>query len=162
VNTELLPVAAGPQAPPGLLHNFQVRAGATTFAIPLELVQECATLRPDQTRDNLVNVRGTALPFLRLRELFGLPGAAPARESLVVVAAAGLRLGVVVDTLMGQSSNAPTPLGPVFRRFRGIDGALLQSDGDIALVLDIFHFTGRGADRSATGFSVSSFSYSNH
>ncbi|WP_437985719.1 chemotaxis protein CheW [Sorangium sp. So ce117] len=72
-----------------------------------------------------------------VRDLFGLSGPAPARESVVVVAHEGGQAGLVVDSLDGEGRTVIKPLGRLFRRTRGITGSTALADGRLALILDV-------------------------
>ena len=84
-----------------------------------------------------MNLRGEALPFIRLRELFDIAGQAPARENIVVVQFGGQRAGIVIDQLMGEFQTVIKPLGAMFRHLRGIAGSTILGSGDVALILDV-------------------------
>ena len=77
------------------------------------------------------------LPFIRLRDLFEIPGEPPKRENVVVVKAAGQKAGIVVDTLLGEFQTVIKPLGQLFRHLRGIGGSTILGSGDVALILDV-------------------------
>ena len=119
-----------------IIDGFQVAVGGSVFVVPLEMVEECVEFRNDDGRD-YTNLRGTVLPFIRLRELFALEGAASNRQSLVVVRYAGQRAGLVVDGLLGESQTVIKPLGKVFRHMRCISGSSILGSGDVALILDV-------------------------
>ncbi|WP_137172798.1 chemotaxis protein CheA [Massilia sp. HP4] len=119
-----------------IIDGFQVAVGGSVFVVPLEMVEECVEFRSDDAHD-YANLRGTVLPFIRLRELFALDGAAASRQSLVVVRYAGQRAGLVVDGLLGESQTVIKPLGKVFRHMRCISGSSILGSGDVALILDV-------------------------
>lgn len=119
-----------------IIDGFQVAVGGSVFVVPLEMVEECVEFRTDDGHD-YTNLRGTVLPFIRLRELFALDGAASNRQSLVVVRYAGQRAGLVVDGLLGESQTVIKPLGKVFRHMRCISGSSILGSGDVALILDV-------------------------
>jgi two-component system chemotaxis sensor kinase CheA len=75
--------------------------------------------------------------FIRLRELFGLPGDRPARESVIVVEYGEHALGLVVDRLVGASQTVIKPLGPLFRNTKGLGGSTILGSGEVALILDV-------------------------
>ena len=77
------------------------------------------------------------LPFIRLRDLFEIPGEPPKRENVVVVKAAGQKAGIVVDTLLGEFQTVIKPLGQLFRHLRGIGGSTILGSGEVALILDV-------------------------
>ena len=52
-----------------------------------------------------------------------------------VVRHAGQRVGIVVDTLLGEFQTVIKPLGPLFTGLSWISGATMLGDGGIALIL---------------------------
>ena len=85
----------------------------------------------------MLNLRGEVLPFVRLRELFDVEGEAPPRENVVVVAAGGHKVGLVVDQLLGEFQTVIKPLGRLFKHLRGIGGSTILGSGEVALILDV-------------------------
>ena len=86
---------------------------------------------------NYLNLRGEVLPFVRLRELFGIGGEIPDRQNVVIVQYAGEKAGLVVDTLLGEFQTVIKPLGVLFKHLRGIGGSTILGTGEVALILDV-------------------------
>ena len=120
-----------------IIDGFQVGVGKASYVIPLDSVVECIEQKNLTGERNFLNLRGEALPFVRLRELFESEGQAPARESIVVVQFAGNRAGIVVDQLMGEFQTVIKPLGRLFAQLRGIGGSTILGSGEVALILDV-------------------------
>jgi len=120
-----------------IIDGFLVGVNKAAYVIPLDTVVECIELKNLPTDRNFMNLRGEALPFIRLRELFDIAGQAPARENIVVVQFGGQRAGIVVDQLMGEFQTVIKPLGAMFRHLRGIGGSTILGSGDVALILDV-------------------------
>ncbi|GLH71725.1 chemotaxis protein CheA [Geothrix limicola] len=122
-----------------IIDGFRVGVGAGSYVLPLELVQECVDLGPflESAENHLVNLRGEVLPFIRLREIFGVHGALPPREQVVVVRYGETRAGIVVDRLLGEFQTVIKPLGELFRQIRGIGGSTILGSGEVALILDV-------------------------
>lgn len=122
-----------------IIDGFRVGAGSASYVIPLDMVIECLDLGPflESEENHLVNLRGEVLPFLRLREVFQIPGELPARERVVVVQYGDTRAGLVVDRLYGEFQTVIKPLGSLFRRIRGIGGSTILGSGEVALILDV-------------------------
>lgn len=145
-----------------IIDGFLVAVGDSSFVIPLELVVECVELSADEVRAahgrQQINLRGEVLPFIRLKDLFGVGGSAaaadataqaletasqgsyarrPARENVVVVQYAGQRAGLVVDTLQGEYQTVIRPLGQVFAGMQGVSGFTILGSGLVALILDV-------------------------
>ena len=123
-----------------IIEGFLVGAGRDQYVIPLSQVIECVEINSTETREHYVNLRGEVLPFIRLTDLFENAEehrAIHQRESLVVVRFGHHKMGLVVDTLLGELQTVIKPLGKLFERLRGIAGATILGTGDIALILDI-------------------------
>jgi two-component system chemotaxis sensor kinase CheA len=125
-----------------IIDGFGVGAGGETFVLPLDAVTECLELPAEQrasaAASGLLNVRGEALPYVRLCEVMGLPrerGAA--RENVVVVRHENERAGIAVDRLYGESQTVIKPLGWLLRDLPGISGAAILGTGRVALILDV-------------------------
>ena len=120
-----------------IIDGFLVGVDKASYVIPLDTVVECIELKNLPTDRNFLNLRGEALPFVRLRELFEVEGEPPPRENIVVVQFAGKRAGIVVDVLMGEFQTVIKPLGVMFRHLRGIGGSTILGSGEVALILDV-------------------------
>jgi len=124
-----------------IIDGFQVRVGELACVVPLDLVQECADLVDGCVQRNIVRLHEEPLPFIRLRNLFSIPGAAPQRESLLVVQYGSARIGLVVDQLMGELQAVIKPMGELFAQMKGIVGTTIMGNGSVALILDIPHLS---------------------
>jgi two-component system chemotaxis sensor kinase CheA len=126
-----------------IIDGFQVGAGGQTYVVPLDAVVECMELDAasgDRTDDcGVIDVRGEAVPFLRLGGLFGLGGEgdARARENVVVVKHEDRLAGIAVDALFGQSQTVIKPLSKMFRGLPGVAGSTILGNGRVALILDV-------------------------
>lgn len=119
-----------------IINGFQVGIGKSVFVVPLDVVEECVEFTPDYTSD-YIDLRGSVLPYVRLRELFALGGKRPARESIVVIRQGAQRFGLVVDTLLGEWQTVIKPLSKVFAQVKGISGSSILGSGEVALILDV-------------------------
>ncbi|HEY0942024.1 MAG TPA: chemotaxis protein CheA [Steroidobacter sp.] len=124
-----------------IIDGFLVGVGGSSFVIPLELVEECVEIGEEhRSTDNdqrYINLRGTVLPFIRLREMFSVQSSISRRESIVVIRCAGKRCGIVVDELLGELQTVIKPLSRLFSRIRGIGGSTILGTGQLALILDV-------------------------
>ncbi|EPX59718.1 Signal transduction histidine kinase CheA [Cystobacter fuscus DSM 2262] len=124
-----------------IIDGFLVGVGEETYVVPLEAVHECIEL-PEGARgrsgerDGVLNLRGEAIPYLRLRHLFSPHTPAPARESMVIVQHPQGKVGLVVDMLHGERQTVIKPLGSLFKDLPCISGASILGNGRIALILD--------------------------
>ncbi|MBK7002536.1 MAG: chemotaxis protein CheA [Rhodoferax sp.] len=120
-----------------IIDGFLVEVGKRVFAIPLDMIEECVSYTAEPGHD-YTNLRGHVLPFIRLRELFGIKAAPPAKgENIVVLKYAGQKAGLVVDTLLGEFQTVIKPLGQMFSQVACISGSTILGSGDVALILDV-------------------------
>jgi len=108
--------------------------------LPLASTLECIELtREDVVRANgkhLANVRGEIVPYIRLREHFGISTAPPEIEQIMVVETGEGRYGFVVDRVLGDCQTVIKNLGRFYRRVQVVSGATILGNGTVALILD--------------------------
>jgi two-component system chemotaxis sensor kinase CheA len=90
-------------------------------------------------KQEVIQLRETTLPLLRLGGFFGLPPGSdpPAEFYVVVVGVAEKRLGVIVDELLGQQDIVIKTMGDTFKGIKGFSGAADLGDQRTILVLDV-------------------------
>ena len=121
-----------------------VRVGETTYAIPINSVLETLMIDADaiQTveKREVMELRKSTVPLLRLDQLFGLPDAVKDVDCRLYVAIVGLaekRMGFVVDELLGQQDVVIKSLGKSLAFVKGIAGAAELGNQKTILVLDV-------------------------
>ena len=124
-----------------IIEGQLVAIGSDQFIIPMSAVSENveidATERTSRNGRNLVPVRGELVPYIRLRDLFAIPGAAPDIEKIVIVHHEGHRVGLVVDRVLGSHQTVIQSLGRFYRNIEVASGATIMGDGRVALILDL-------------------------
>ena len=124
-----------------IIDGLLVKIGEASFILPLSSVDECVELTEQQIADahgrHLANIRGEIVPYIRLRERFGIGGARPAIEQIVTAKVDGQRVGLVVDQVVGEHQTVIKPLGRVYRGVEEASGATILGDGKVALILDV-------------------------
>jgi two-component system chemotaxis sensor kinase CheA len=126
-----------------IIDGFAVEVATETYVIPMESVRECVGLAARSgddasgARGGVVNLRGEALPYVRLSSIFGASGAAGGANRVVVVEHGGVRAGLLVDALLGETQAVIRPLGSGLGPIDGIAGATILGDGRVALILDV-------------------------
>src|ERR1700728_3717619 len=123
-----------------IIDGFSVKVGTETFIVPLEHVTECTELPTDERNpeaSGILRLRGTALPYIRLRHVFGLSGQPPKKENIVVVKINEFHAGIAVDELLGGMQTVVKPLGKAFQGISGIAGSTVLGDGRGGLILDV-------------------------
>jgi two-component system, chemotaxis family, sensor kinase CheA len=119
-----------------IINGFLVGLGKSVFVVPLDMIEECMELTVDSDRD-YTDLRGSVLPFIRLRRLFSLEAPRVQRQNVVVVRSGEHRAGLVVDTLLGEFQTVIKPLGKMFNRVNCISGSSILGNGEVALILDV-------------------------
>lgn len=119
-----------------IIDGFMVEAAKSVFAIPLDMIEECIAYSAEPGHD-YTNLRGEVLPFVRLREIFGLRGAPARSENIVVLKHGEQRAGLVVDVLLGEFQTVIKPLEAMFAHVKCISGSTILGSGDVALILDV-------------------------
>jgi len=122
-----------------IIESLLVKIGDSHFVLPLAAVEECVELsRADVQAShgrNLAKVRGALTPFICLRNQFSIGGERPEIEQIVIVSVQGVRIGFVVDFVVGEHQTVIKPLGILYQDVKGISGATILGDGSVALIL---------------------------
>jgi two-component system chemotaxis sensor kinase CheA len=135
-----------------IIDGFAVKVDTETYVIPLGSVQECLELPIEKHRSEeggVINLRGEALPYVRIRDLFGNLGSVPAREKIIVVEYQGGRAGLAADELLGEQQAVIKPLGRLFQGIIGVSGSTILGNGRVALILDVPALCGEAMRRNA-------------
>ncbi|WP_285906178.1 chemotaxis protein CheA [Pseudodesulfovibrio pelocollis] len=124
-----------------IIDGLQVRVSDEYYVIPLSLVEECVELSAsdmdESSRQRILHLRGEIVPYIHLREWFAVDGENPPIEQIVITGVEGSRVGIVVDTVIGEHQTVIKSLSRVYKDVEGISGATIKGDGSIALILDI-------------------------
>jgi two-component system, chemotaxis family, sensor kinase CheA len=124
-----------------IIDGLLVTVSGEIFVIPLNAVLECIELteadRQHSHGRNIARVRGEIIPYIPLRETFGLDFQRPGLEQIVVTEIGEKRIGFVVDKVVGQHQTVIKNMGRFLRHIEGISGATIMGDGSLALILDI-------------------------
>lgn len=114
-----------------------------TYAIPV--VNTVETLDFNETDIKLVQqgevviYRDSVLPMVRLHQTLELPGKESEDKSraILVTEVGEMRVGLLVDEVLGQQEIAIKSLGQMLKGIKGLSGVTILGDGRIALVLDV-------------------------
>lgn len=123
--------------------SLLIKVGDETYAISLENVEETILVR----RENIKTVHGAPATLLRgevlsLSDLGNVLGTAVETSNreeypVVVVKIGKNRIGFIVDELIGQQEIVIKSLGRFLSKIKGIAGATILGDGNVALILDV-------------------------
>ncbi|HYO73491.1 MAG TPA: chemotaxis protein CheA [Archangium sp.] len=124
-----------------IIRALVVGVSGRTYAVPLNSVLEILSVKPSEIRTverrEVLDVRGTTLPLMRLARQFGHPERENDRHFVVVAGLAQERLGIAVDELQGQQDIVVKSLGGRLQGVRGISGAADLANRRTVLVLDV-------------------------
>jgi two-component system chemotaxis sensor kinase CheA len=124
-----------------IIEGFGVGVGNETYVIPVDQMVECVELLPEENdiarKEGVLQLRDEPLPFLHLKDHFGLPGDRSGRQSVVVVQHDTRRAGLAVNALYGATQTVIKPLPAIFKDVPGVSGSAILGNGRVALILDI-------------------------
>ena len=124
-----------------IIDGLQVQVEDEFYVIPLSLVEECVELSQndvdEESGQRILHLRGEIVPYIHLRDWFAVEGDNPLIEQIVITGVEGSRVGIVVDTVIGEHQTVIKSLSRVYKDVEGISGATIKGDGSIALILDI-------------------------
>jgi two-component system chemotaxis sensor kinase CheA len=124
-----------------IIEGLLVAVGDARYVLPMSLVEECVELTAEDVENShgnqLAAVRGELVPYVRLRDWFGVEGARPPIEQIAIAHAGGQRFGVVIDHVIGQHQTVIKTLGSVYRDVKGLSGATILGNGAVALIIDL-------------------------
>ncbi len=131
-----------------IIDGLLVEVGGEKYTIPLAAVEECVELPPDRASahggSSFLNIRGTLVPFLRLRTLFGVHDAPPDFQKVVIVSFSNVRVGLAVDRIVANNQTVIKQLSQLHVGLKCFSGATILGDGTVALILDVAQLVGLG------------------
>ncbi|MFN3274297.1 MAG: chemotaxis protein CheA [Paracoccus sp. (in: a-proteobacteria)] len=135
-----------------IIDGMLVRVGTGRYTIPLAAVEECVEL-PDGLEGhakgrNFLDIRGSLVPYLRLREAFGIPTPPEPFQKVVIVSSGEGRVGLVVDQIIGNNQTVIKQLSRLHAGIKSFSGATILGDGTVALILDTAHLVASGQHRA--------------
>ena len=144
-----------------IIQALLVQAGESTYALPLSLVSEVVKVEPENVKTvkgkPVISVRDRIFPLVDLQSLFFKDGLRPRHDGYAVITVDfGAQVAIGVDGLMGQQEIVVKNLGKFFGSVKGISGATILGDGDLALIVDITMLVGTQATDSLEKFREAS------
>lgn len=131
-----------------IVEGMLVRVGEERYSIPLAAVEECVELpgsaEAGSKRRSFLNIRGGLVPYLRLRDLFGVEAPPDAHQKVVIVSSGDTRVGLVVDQILGNTQTVIKQLSRLHADVSTFSGATILGDGAVALILDVMNLISYG------------------
>jgi len=113
------------------------------YAIPLASVLETVRISTDEVYTvegrSVMRLREDVLPLVHIGDIFEVERILDSSEyAYVVVLGLGTsKLGLIVDTLVGQEEIVIKSLGEFLKGIDGIAGATIRGDGGVTLIVDV-------------------------
>ena len=125
-----------------IIQALMVEVRDEKYAIPLNSIVTIEDVAVDEIKyvqqKEVINLRGSVIPIVRLDEMLDCPPSDEKPESLVVVIVkkGDKQTGLVIDNLLGQQEIVIKPLGKYINIHKMISGATILGDGEVALIID--------------------------
>lgn len=125
-----------------IIQALMVVVGGEKYAISLGSIQTIETIEKSDIKlvqnEEVINLRGTVIPLIRLNEVIGTESHPIDENSLiaVIVKKGDKMAGLVIDELIGQQEIVIKPLGKYVKHVKFITGATILGDGEVALIFD--------------------------
>lgn len=134
-----------------IIDGLLVRIGTGHYVIPLSAIEECVELPPEENKRtngrNFLNIRGSLVPYLRLRDVFQARGEPDPYQKVVIVSSGEMQVGLVVDQVVGEHQTVIKTLTRLHANVETFSGATILGDGTVALVLEVDHLVQAGQIR---------------
>lgn len=124
-----------------IIDGLLVQIGSQFFIIPLSIVNECIEfsekIHRRESGRKILKVRDDLIPYVKLRDIFGIKEDIPDIQQIVIIELEGRRIGFVVDSVIGDHQTVIKSLGKSFKDVECISGASVLGDGSVALIIDV-------------------------
>ena len=137
------------------------------YAIPLASVLETVRISKDEIYTvegrSVMRLREEVLSLVHIGDIFEVERILDASEhAYVVVLGLGTsKLGLIVDTLVGQEEIVIKSLGDYLKGIEGIAGATIRGDGGVTLIVDVVALMQMAKDVKTTAITETAESASN-
>jgi len=124
-----------------IIEGILVKVGDQSYVLPLSNVVECLkfeTALPENKFCATAKIREDMVPFIDLRNFFGIKDGRPTQQQIVMVTDQDSRIGILIDKVIGNYQTVIKPLGKLYSNVQGISGATILGDGSVALILDVY------------------------
>jgi len=126
-----------------IIQSLLVSVQEEYYAVPLASVLETVRITPDEIQSvegrSVLRLRDEVLPLVHLADLFDVERVFSMGEHayVVIIGLAESKLGLIVDSLVGQEEIVIKSLGEYLKGIEGIAGATIRGDGRVTLIVDV-------------------------
>jgi two-component system chemotaxis sensor kinase CheA len=133
-----------------IIEGLVVGVGEERYVIPIYAVREmfrpaAGMVSTIENRAEVVLLRNTLVPVIRLYERFGIESRTcdPEQSVMVVSECDGKPFCLMVDELIGKQEVVIKSLGAMFAKIAGVAGGAILNDGHVGLILDMHGVFGK-------------------
>jgi len=131
-----------------IIAGMGIKVGDNIYNIPIPNIREsfkvtAKQLLTDPDKNEMVMIRGTCYPIIRLQEVFHTKGGyTDIEEGILLLVDSGDRLACIfADELIGKQQIVVKSLPSYLNRFAakgsGVAGCTIMGNGNISLILDV-------------------------
>lgn len=126
-----------------IIQSLLVGSQEETYALPLASVLETVRVPLDDIYTiegkNVLRLRDEVISLVRLSDLFNVKKVFDGGEQtyVVVIGVVESKIGIIVDSLIGQEEVVIKSLGNYLQNIKGIAGATIRGDGKVTLIVDV-------------------------
>ncbi len=126
-----------------IIQSLLVSVQEEYYAIPLASVLETVRITPDEIQSvegrSVLRLRDEVLSLVHLADLFDVERVFSMGEHayVVIIGIAETKIGLIVDSLIGQEEVVIKSLGEYLKGIEGIAGATIRGDGRVTLIVDV-------------------------
>ena len=128
-----------------IIQALLIQVQAETYAIPLGSIDSTINIVPEDIRtiqqQEVILLRGQIIPLVRLAKRLGITQSAEFESEqelyVVIVQSGDNKIGLLVDSLVGQQEIVIKSLGTILTGIKQIAGATILGDGQVVLILDV-------------------------
>uniref|UniRef100_UPI00261459C0 hybrid sensor histidine kinase/response regulator n=1 Tax=Hydrogenimonas sp. TaxID=2231112 RepID=UPI00261459C0 len=126
-----------------IIQSLLVSVQEEYYAVPLASVLETVRITPDEIQSvegrSVLRLRDEVLPLVHLADIFDVERVFSMGEHayVVIIGLAESKLGLIVDSLVGQEEIVIKSLGEYLKGIEGIAGATIRGDGRVTLIVDV-------------------------
>ncbi len=131
-----------------IIDGMEIRVGDAIFTLPISSIKESFMVRREQLiqdtqHGEMIMIRGTCYPILRLHEKFGLPTEITEIEDgiLILIETENRSVCLFADKLVGEQQVVVKPFPKYLSQYNikgeGLSGCTIMGDGSISLIVDV-------------------------
>jgi two-component system chemotaxis sensor kinase CheA len=143
-----------------IIDGMLVACGDERYILPTLSVVESMKPEPSMLvtqggSHEMLNMRGTILPLLRMDRLLGAKNAIqePTQALIVIIEGAGRKLGLMVDEVVAQQQVVIKTMGEGIGEVKYISGAAVLADGRVGLIVNVEEIAALTLDKRHRGFA---------